>query len=259
MLLTENIIPREGHIADGLIESVTRYEFQGANTWHFVPEGRIELLFQVKGSFSHRQGQEEPWSKRPFSFVGGMHASSYLVRSESDGGECLGLRLRPEMAHRVLGDRLYDFKDSMVELSDVFGKQGADLSEQVLALAQDFERIALVKEFLIQETRRNSPGRYSEALDLTDLGISSKTIPEQAKDLNLSSSQFRKVFKGLVGLPPKLFFKIRRVNQAIDLIQSGVNENLTGISYTLGYFDQSHFIREFRSVTGKSPKAFLRK
>jgi AraC-like DNA-binding protein len=62
-------------------------------------------------------------------------------------------------------------------------------------------------------------------------------------------------FLQYTGLPPKLFCKINRFQHSLNLVNAN-GQNLTNIAYESGYFDQSHFIREFKSFTGITPNSF---
>ena len=73
---------------------------------------------------------------------------------------------------------------------------------------------------------------------------------------SLSSAQFRKRFKEEVGISPSEYCKIMRTNASISLISNSSPSRLTDITYKLGYFDQSHFIKDFKSITGLAPKSF---
>lgn len=75
---------------------------------------------------------------------------------------------------------------------------------------------------------------------------------------NEKGSYYKKLerdFLKYVGYTPKQYYKIVRFNKAIRQIQ--LNENsLTSICYDCYYYDQSHFIKDFRQFTGNTPKHF---
>ena len=74
----------------------------------------------------------------------------------------------------------------------------------------------------------------------------------------LSTAQFRKRFKTEVGISPKYFARIIRVNAIIDTLKKQtLSQKLGDIAYQFNYFDQSHFNHDFKTVTGSLPKAFL--
>ncbi len=72
---------------------------------------------------------------------------------------------------------------------------------------------------------------------------------------NISTRYLNMLFTQYTGLPPKLFCKINRFQQSLVLVNNN-EEKLTDVAYSSGYFDQSHFIREFKQFTGLTPNAF---
>jgi AraC-like DNA-binding protein len=72
----------------------------------------------------------------------------------------------------------------------------------------------------------------------------------------ITSRYLQKLFVQYTGLTPKLYSKIHRFQNSLQLVIR--NESpLTAIAYDCGYFDQSHFIREFKSFTGITPSGYM--
>jgi AraC-like DNA-binding protein len=76
-----------------------------------------------------------------------------------------------------------------------------------------------------------------------------------AARLGLSQDRLEKRVRRAVGASPKQLASILRLRRAVDAYRPGAS--LTRLSADAGYFDQSHFIREFRSVTGEAPQRFF--
>ena len=97
----------------------------------------------------------------------------------------------------------------------------------------------------------------SAALEMFGKNHAGPTVREAAKYLGLSQRRFIQVFKGEVGLTPKLFSRIQRFQQTRTFIQQNPFPDWTTIALDLGYFDQSHFIREFVEFSGLSPTDYI--
>jgi AraC-like DNA-binding protein len=74
------------------------------------------------------------------------------------------------------------------------------------------------------------------------------------REFSISERQFERIFRFNVGISPKRFVEIARLNYAISIISK--NSNLTETAYEAGYYDQSHFIRSFKFYTGMTPGEF---
>jgi len=75
-----------------------------------------------------------------------------------------------------------------------------------------------------------------------------------AKNLNISQRKLQRIMKDGIGISAKELMQIFRFNFVINNINSLKSKNLTYISYLSGYFDQAHFIKDFKRITGKTPR-----
>jgi AraC-like DNA-binding protein len=80
-------------------------------------------------------------------------------------------------------------------------------------------------------------------------------IQDVAFRYGISSRYLQKLFLQYTGLSPKLYYKINRFQKSL-ILTNNKEESLTSIAYQSGYFDQSHFVRDFKFFTGLAPSAF---
>lgn len=80
-----------------------------------------------------------------------------------------------------------------------------------------------------------------------------------AADLVLSQRRFIDIFRVATGYRPKQFLRIQRFQQVLRSIDRGDLHSLADLAYVSGFYDQSHFNREFRVMTGMSPGDFMKK
>jgi len=80
---------------------------------------------------------------------------------------------------------------------------------------------------------------------------------EIAAHLSTSTRTLRRRFREVVGLAPKAYAKIYRLNHAIELMQAGNVERVTEIAHACGYFDHAHFIRDFQQFLATTPQRFI--
>lgn len=84
------------------------------------------------------------------------------------------------------------------------------------------------------------------------------TVEELAMNCGLARRQFERRFKACTGFSPALFQRILRFQRTYRLLENGVARNLTDVALEAGYFDQSHFIRDFKRFGGMDPKQYFR-
>lgn len=195
------------------------------------------------------------------SFVAGLHRSFALVES---GGEahCLQVNLTLAGAYRFFGRPLHEIADRVVGLAEVLAPATADSLVGRLFEAPDWPaRFALLDRTIaarLAETEPVSP-LVTEALRL--LGASRGRLPVSAltRRLDCSRQRLAERFREEVGLPPKTLARILRVERATALLQQADAPSRAEIALDCGYYDQAHFNRDFRAVTGGSPAEFLRR
>lgn len=83
------------------------------------------------------------------------------------------------------------------------------------------------------------------------------SVKEIYSALNVSKSKLEQHFNREVGLTPKEFCKIEKINCFIDSYMEDPSQSLTELTYLCGYYDQSHLIKDFKYFLNTSPKKFF--
>jgi AraC-like DNA-binding protein len=78
-----------------------------------------------------------------------------------------------------------------------------------------------------------------------------------ADELSVSERHLRRVFREVVGLSPKMFFKLVRFERALKAAKASCDSSWSNIAMSAGYYDQAHMIADFRSIAGATPRQFL--
>lgn len=163
--------------------------------------------------------------------------------------------------NKVFGIPMQELKDKIYSATDIIGQKVADLYDRLLH-ARDVQKMAdFTDEFLLSFLKRNnnySSGEdgitaVSKALYNTTQVLS---VLQYASKANMSLRNFERRFTEQVGVPPKLFTKLVRFNEAMIAKLIAPEKNWTSIAYEYGYFDQMHFIKEFKQFTGFTPTQF---
>jgi AraC-like DNA-binding protein len=84
------------------------------------------------------------------------------------------------------------------------------------------------------------------------------SVQQLADEAGLSLRQFQRRFQALTGLNPKHYARICRIGQAVHRKELEPGASWTALALECGYADQSHFIRDFKALTGTLPREFLR-
>jgi AraC-like DNA-binding protein len=120
------------------------------------------------------------------------------------------------------------------------------------------EAAATLQEFLIQKAllRRYDVKLVQTAAKLLYSTKGQCRVEEVADYCHASVRQLQRGFKRVIGASPKLFARTLRFEQAQRRLMVDADADLTGLAYQCGYFDQAHFIKEFRAFTGMTPSDY---
>ncbi len=119
-------------------------------------------------------------------------------------------------------------------------------------------RIKEIEKFLLSEVSKSNGNSRSKTLNgfisYQENADKNSKIEQVIRDSGLSERQVQRLFNEYVGIPPKKYFEIKKIESAIKLFKTSLN--LTEIAYSSGYYDQSHFINSFKNYTGLLPGEF---
>lgn len=184
-------------------------------------------------------------SARQVSYTAG---SANLIIAFKDGGMSAfsNIPAHELFAQSIAADNIF----SPSELNELTEKMSSSATHQV--------RIQQLDIFLLNKLLHISPDpMINMAVELIRKHKGIIRVKDLATALHISQDPFEKKFRARIGSSPKKFASITRIR---NLINNYTNfSSLTDASYEAGFYDQSHFIKEFRNFTGKSPKEFFSK
>ena len=171
----------------------------------------------------------------------------------------IGAHFKPGGAHPFFKLPMTEFQDSVVELENVWGTRYGVLRDKLLEARTAANKFRVLEEFLLQEARSSveAPRRVAYALNRFEAAPGTETIQSVAANLGVSHKHFIHEFSRWVGLTPKLFCRIRRFQQVLVQIETRRAVEWADVSNACGYYDQAHFIRDFRAFSGLNPSAYL--
>ncbi|WP_118950132.1 AraC family transcriptional regulator [Taibaiella helva] len=149
-------------------------------------------------------------------------------------------------------------EDRAVSLEDLYAQEGALLSSAVVEAGTVAQKIGHVEAFLLcRVLDQKVVDEIARATAELMTGVNGRMpIGKLAETLAISRRQLERRFASVVGLSPKQLSKIIRLQAVLKPLLRGQFDNLTALAYDKDYYDQAHFIRDFREFTGYTPKQF---
>ena len=172
--------------------------------------------------------------------------------------ELMGISFHEGGAYPFLGLPLTELRDE-ITLLDALDRPGLLRLHARLYEAQALTaRVNLIEEWLLG---RLALGRERDVLIPTSLrmlreGEGNLPIPELARELAVSQRQLERLYHNQVGMSPKQYSQLLRVETARLALKQTTEQSTTRLAAELGYYDQAHFIREFSAVIGMTPYAY---
>lgn len=166
----------------------------------------------------------------------------------------LGVRFEPGMAGPFLRVPGPEIRDLEVPLDELWGGEGCRLRERIVAARTTANRVAVLDRWLC-ERLAGAPHVDADVVAVVHDILARRgatPVRESARRSARSERQLRRQFESAVGLSPKRFARIVRLQEALR--QSAAKPaRWVDVAIDAGYYDQAHMIAEFRALTGRTP------
>ncbi len=218
------------------------------------PDGCIELIFHLKTPFSRLTDAGVIAQPKAF-IVGQLTKALHLLPSAQS--QILALRFTPFGLAAFTNIPVQLFSGAEVLIEDIWGHDACILTERINTLSVD-RAIDVLQQFLLKKVRHKHINVQIGKI-AGDILVSAgeKSVQYWAENANLSERQFNRSFKANVGVSPKEFIKIARFNKVLSFFETETPANLGAFALQCGYYDQAHFIKDFREYTGITPGSFV--
>ncbi len=222
-----------------------------------IPDGCIEMTFNFEDGIK-RYISEEDFVVHPRAMVMGQRTKSYFIEPLGNVNS-FAVCFYPYGFTNFVNTPLKDLVDAELPISQLFDeKEAKDLEEGMINADSTDDRIQIINTFLLSKLRNQSTieNIVQSTVDALIATGGSTSIGEMPQDESSKRRQLERKFKDQIGLSPKQLGKVIRLQAALNLMLNK-SEKFTGIAYESEYFDQSHFIKDFKEFTGITPKEFI--
>lgn len=212
-----------------------------------LPDGRAEMIFHYGAPFARRLSDARADIQPGAIFVGQITAPACLQPRGAIG--VAAIRLRPE-ATGMFGPAAAEITERF-EALDPLVRTGVVI-EQLAASANDRARIDVLERFAATVVKATPRPEVAFAVNCLIRRGGAMSIEVLSTLSGVPRRQLERRFKTDVGLSPKSFARLLRVNRAARLVLAG--RPLAGVAADCGYFDQAHMSNDFRRLTRQSPQ-----
>jgi len=243
---------------DSYIDSIIYIE--GNNKGTGLPKTAMSLVFNLEdhfklftdGSFSKHIDYQKFW-------VAGLQTKPTHVESYGISRMFL-VQFKALGAFAFIKDPLHYYSNEYITLDHVFHKEADETWEKLQEANSLNHQFAIIESFLFGRISGNKlahPKRLIALGTLFDQGAN-LTIHDICHKLNISRKHLNHLLKEYAGVSPKTLSSLFRLQRSLKTISRSRSDKLTNVAYQLGYFDQSHFINDFKRFTDLKPKEYTR-
>lgn len=220
----------------------------------FPPIPQHGLFFYLNDPIKSRRAEKDVFIQNPSVMLIGPQLQKVDITMGNDHF-LVYVALQPGALFHLTHVPMHEVADMQWDASSIWTGQIEQLAERLKNATDDAQRVAFIDSFLWGKLKTKS---LAEAFDCSIGELSqyggNLPIEKVAAHACLSLRQFERKCQERLGMPPKVFARLIRFSKAYRLKESNNDFNWTKICYDCGYFDQAHFIRDFREFTGVSPR-----
>ena len=219
-----------------------------------IPDGFPEVIFHLADPY--RIQLSGPWQTQPNDLLAGQLTHHFFLEN-TGRSHIIGIKLQPTALARLWQMPMHLYTNRVVELHKAMPLHWQPLREALQNVQEDALRILHIDVFLLAQSSSSSSSELlsDQAVKMLRETRGTLGIAALAAHLGISERHLEQRFKREVGLTPKQFARIVRFNAIFELMKEGQPDWMELVEGA-GFYDQSHFIRNFRAFTGEEPSAY---
>ncbi|GAB3425897.1 helix-turn-helix domain-containing protein [Flindersiella endophytica] len=164
-------------------------------------------------------------------------------------------------AYPFFGAQAAETAGRLVDAGALWGRAAHEFRERLLESPTPDSRLDLAEALLADRLLNSTAGREWEpdpaigyAVKALEHGSAVRTVVD---DLGWTPKRFVRDFTEQLGLPPKRFARVRRLQRVLTSIEGVQDPDWARVACEHGFFDQAHFVNDFKSLTGLTPTAYV--
>jgi AraC-like DNA-binding protein len=225
-----------------------------------LPTGAAQLIVNLKEDRTRVYDPDCP--QRCVTTAGTILAgvqSHYQIIDTSEQEYVAGVAFKPGGTAAFVGPPACETRDAETPVDVLWGRQRtADLREQLLERSDPVAKLDAIEAALRALLRLNGPHpAVTFALTAFDRVPITSNIGFVTDAIGMSAKRFIERFKAQVGVSPKRYCRIRRFQQAVARAHRCERVEWAQVALDCGYYDQAHFIHEFRAFSGLTPTGYF--
>jgi AraC-like DNA-binding protein len=228
-----------------------------ASPERILPDGCVELIFNLADAFK-RYHPNRTLEIQPQTLIAGQ-MRRYAMIEPAGRVKLFGVRFHPGGAHPFFQFPLNELTDQIIGFESVWNRAGKELADKIQSARSSRQRISIIETTLLARLqRRSSADRRVEAVVNTIVAREGLVSIERLRqNLGIGERQLERKFQTVVGITPKFLCRTLRFQKVFKAVERHQAVNWSFIASECGYYDQAHFIHDFKEFSGQNPTAYF--
>lgn len=224
---------------------------------HILPDSCVELVVHFKDPYK-TTFSDNTITVQSQSFVVAQMKSFMKIQSYGKTG-IIAVRFSALGAYHFFKTPMKEITNGETELRNVWNDMAGEIEEKIYLAKTTHQRSQIIQHYLQIQLSRN--GYFDKAIEFCVDEIKQAkgqvSVEALADKVGISNRQLVRRFDKCIGLSPKEFVRITKFISSLDTMNYSKSKSLTEIAFESGYYDQAHFIHDFREFSGFTPTDYL--
>lgn len=222
-----------------------------------LPDCCVEIVFHYKDAYTSTfsDGSQQLQSR---SFVVTQMKSFMEIQSTGTTG-FISIRFSATGAYLFFGIPMKDIAGSSTDLTNAWGPIAHEIEDRIQNCHSNTERVSVIQHYLYIQATKSYTLNKTISFCLNEIARTNGQLPMSnlAKTAGVSNRQLLRQFDQYVGMSPKEFARIVKFNGALQYMAGNSSASMIHTAHTCGYYDQAHFIRDFKEYAGLTPTEYM--
>ncbi|MCP4134321.1 MAG: AraC family transcriptional regulator [bacterium] len=223
----------------------------------FLPVCNIDLVLNLGHDPKYITKHDEILITNNLYFNG--ITEQYKLNVQKGELNLLGISFFPTGLFPFLNIPLAEFKNHTIEFDLVYKMLNLEIIDKIGQLDDMDNTLNTLEEILLKYLNYNMilDDTSIRLFDTFNNSIQNLTVEQFSDDYGINKRRLERFFNKFIGTSPKSFAKIKRFRNIIRQLENNNYESLTDLAYENNYYDQMHFIKDFKSFTGSTPTEYI--
>lgn len=223
------------------------------NTEKIIPDGYPECIFHYKNPF--RVNISGSWKMQELFLLAGQIKNHFFLQNTGTAA-MFGIKFQPWALKRLFDIDMSTITNNVVEIPGAIQNILKPIIQIATSESSFIIKVNTIENWFLKNYSNNDS--KSKGQKATELILQSKgetPISNILSTIGISERSLERYFKTYIGLSPKFYSRVIRFSNIFNLIQNP-DFKWTDVSYLAGFYDQSHFIKNFKEFTGEEPSTY---